>query len=143
MDSYPYAGSIPSQLSQLRNLEKLDLRSNELPYLPASISKLRVLKQLDASENQIVALEPSLCDLHAIEKVELKDNPLQRQPAAIARQGIGAIRKYFQEIVMTGDIHGHGARLVLLGNERIGKTTLCRAIRSGAAPVMALDAANF
>ena len=35
---------------------------------------------------------------------------------------------------MTAEIQGHGARLVLLGHERAGKTTLLKALRNGPAP---------
>ena len=118
-------------VGELENIEKIDLRSNQLTFLPTSLAKLRLLKQLDASENLIQTLHPSICDLHAIEKLELKENPLARPPASVARLGLPGIRKYFQEITMTFDICAHGARLVLLGAERSGKTTLERALRAG------------
>ena len=121
-------------VGDLELLEKLDLRQNQIKFLPASISRLRNLKQLDASENLITALEPSICDLHECEKLELKDNPLHLPPAATARQGIGAIRKFFQEIVQTNSLGFHAARLILLGHTDTGKTTLQRALRVGTAP---------
>ena len=114
-------------------LEKLDLRSNQLSYLPTAISQLRNLKHLDASENLLVSLEPSICDLHELEKLELKDNPLQKPPISIARQGIGSIRRYFQELAASGETPSNGARLVLLGHGEAGKTSLQRGLRAGAA----------
>ena len=84
----------------------------------------------------LAALEPSICDLHEVDKLELKDNPLQRPPAAIARQGIGAIRKYFQEIVMTGDRSFQAARVILLGHVGCGKTTMQREMRLGSQPIV-------
>jgi len=98
------------------------VRSNQLKYLPVSLSKLRVLKQLDASENFLIALEPSICDLHEVEKLELKDNPLQRPPASTARQGIGAVRKFFQEKLMQGLMKYYGARVCIVGHAQSGKT---------------------
>ena len=126
---------VPASIGELDNLEKLDLRSNQLVYLPASIGRLRQLKQLDASENQLLTLDPSICDLHMVERTEFKDNPLIRPPAAVARQGIGQIRKFFQEIVMTNDIQAHGARMFMLGHTSSGKTVLQKAMRMGASAV--------
>ena len=116
-------------VGELEHLEKLDLRSNRLLILPTSISKLRNLKQLDVSENQLQTIDPSICDLHAVERVEFKDNPLVRPPASIARQGVPALRKHFQEIVTSGDLRTWAARLVLLGNADSGKTSLQRGLR--------------
>ena len=111
-----------SAVGDLELLEKLEVRSNQLKFLPISLSKLRVLKQLDASENFLTALEPSICDLHEVEKLELKDNPLQRPPASTARQGIGAVRKFFQEKLMQGLMKYYGARVCILGHAQSGKT---------------------
>ena len=47
---------------------------------------------------------------------------------AQARQGIGAVRKYFQEMVMTAQMKFHGARVMLLGHAEVGKTCLARGL---------------
>jgi Leucine-rich repeat (LRR) protein len=116
-------------VGELEQLERLDVRVNKLQYLPTTVSKLRSLKQLDVSENMLQTLDPSICDLHAIEKAEFKDNPLVRPPMAIARQGLGAVRKYFQEVVTAVDIRSYSARCVILGHAESGKTTLVRALK--------------
>ena len=124
---------LPRTIGELENLERIDVRSNQLTYLPTTLSQLKNLKYVDASENFIQSLHPSVCDWHSIEKLELKDNPLVRPPAAIARNGIGAIRKFFQEMVMVGDVVSYGARLVFLGGENGGKTSLQQGLRAGKA----------
>ena len=73
----------------------------------------------------------SICDLNNLEKVELKNNPLQRPPIGTAKQGIGAIRRYFQEIARAGEAVSNAARLVLLGHGESGKTSLQRGLRAG------------
>ena len=125
---------LTASIGDLDLLERLDLKSNQLRFLPPSISRLRNLKHLDASENHLLILESSICDLHEIEKLELKDNPMQRPPIATARQGMPAIRKFFQEIVTASSLQFSGVRAMFIGHAESGKTTLHRAMRSGTIP---------
>lgn len=122
---------LPEVIGELEALERVDLRSNLLTSLPYSLAQLKNLKLLDASENLIQTLHPSICDLHAVERVELRDNPMARPPIAVARNGIGAIRKYFQEILLVNEMFSYGARLVMLGHTGCGKTSLQRSLRAG------------
>ena len=126
-------------IGQLENLESLDLRANELTFLPASIGQLVSLKHLDLSENQLSQLVLSICDLANLEKIEVKNNPLQRPPIGTAKQGIGAIRRYFQEIARAGEAMSNAARLVLLGHGESGKTSLQRGLRAGTASPAEMD----
>lgn len=121
-------------ISECEMLEKLDLKSNQLRFLPGTISRLRNLKTLDASENLLTSLEPSICDMHDLEKLTVNDNPLERPPASVTRQGLGAIRKHFQEVMVANQLFFHGARMMLFGYPSAGKTTLLRAMQLGAAP---------
>ena len=85
-------------VGQLESLESLDLRGNALTFLPTSIGQLQALRHLDLSENQLSQLVPTICELALLEKVEVKNNPLQRPPLSTAKQGMLAIRRYFQEL---------------------------------------------
>ena len=110
-----------------------------LTYLPASIGQLYALKHFDLSENHLTQLVLSICDLALLEKVEVKGNPLQRPPITIARQGVAAIRRYFQEIARAGEAVSNAARLVLLGHGESGKTSLQRGLRAGCANPAGFD----
>ena len=121
-----------ASLGLLVNLETLDLRSNLLTYLPVSIGQLNSLKHLDVAENRLGALVLSVCNLKNLERIDVRDNPLQRPPLSLAKQGIAAIRRYFQELVKSGETTANTARLVLLGHGESGKTSLQRGLRAGA-----------
>ena len=122
-----------SAVGELENLEKIDLRSNKLAYLTPTVSQLRNLKYLDVSENMIQSLDPSIGDLHFAEKCEFNTNPLVNPPAAVARQGVPAIRKHFQEIVTSANIQTYRAHMVLIGHAGSGKTQLQTSLRKHAA----------
>ena len=124
---------INTSIGQLESLESLDMKSNLLTYLPASIGQIFSLKHLDLSENQITQLVLSICDLALLEKIDVKGNPLQRPPIGIAKQGVPAIRRYFQGIATSGEVTSNAARLVLLGHGESGKTSLQRGLRAGCA----------
>ena len=122
-----------TSIGLLTSLETLDVRANQLTYLPTSIGQLHSLKHLDIAENKLSQLVLSICDLGALERIDVKDNPLQRPPLSLAKQGIAAIRRYFQELVKSGETTSYNARVVLLGHGESGKTSLQRGLRAGAA----------
>ena len=123
---------LPVSIGQLESLESLDLKGNRLTYLPSSIGQLTSLKQLDVSENSISQLEINICSCVKLDKLELKQNPLTRPPFSIAKQGLQAIRRYFQELSKSGEATSQGSRLVFLGHGEAGKTSLQRGLRYGA-----------
>ena len=121
-----------ASIGLLGSLENLDLKGNQLTYLPDSIGQLRALKSLDLSENKLTELPASLGLLRDTLKLSVSRNPLQRPPLSVARQGIDAIRRYFNELKKSGSTTSRAARLVLLGAGLAGKTSLQRGLRHGA-----------
>ena len=124
---------LQATIGQLESLESLDLKGNQLTFLPTTIGQMHALKHMDLSENQLSQLILSICDLTNLEKIEVKNNPLQRPPLSTAKQGIVAIRRYFQELARAGEAVSNAARLVLLGHGEAGKTSLQRGLRAGTA----------
>lgn len=53
----PKQSSLPSQIGELKNLQTLDLKNNQLSSLPAQIGKLKNLKKLNLSNNPIPEAE--------------------------------------------------------------------------------------
>ncbi|MEZ5673191.1 MAG: ADP-ribosylation factor-like protein [Thiotrichaceae bacterium] len=86
----------------LQNLRRLDLDFNQLSVLPAGIAQLQYLRDLG-----------------------LKDNPLKTPPYEIARDGMGAIRAYFNVL---GDAPQsvNELKVVLVGEGASGKTSLVK-----------------
>jgi len=128
-----------ASIGLLGSLENLDLKGNQLTYLPDSIGQLRTLKSLDVSENKLTELPASFGLLRDTLKLSVSRNPLQRPPLSVARQGIDAIRRYFNELKKSGSTTSRAARLVLLGAGLAGKTSLQRGLRHGAARPAKLD----
>jgi len=75
----------PAILSQLPDLEQLDLSGNRLTALPDDIGDLPRLTRLVLDDNQLAALPESLGALTSLRWLALDGNALTDLPAAISR----------------------------------------------------------
>ena len=88
---------LPSSLSDCSHLEVLDLRANALQLLPPGLGKLSRLRRLELAKNKLTALPSSLRDSSETLLIDVTgNNGLQSPPFSIAKQGIPAIRRFFQ-----------------------------------------------
>ncbi len=127
-----------SALSHLKQITKLFLSSNKLTDISA-LQDLKQLKRLDLYQNPIQALPKWICDFPNMdikwEKYPWEDgyitfynNPLQAPPIEIVKQGKEAIRNYFKKKKEEGIDYLYEAKLILVGEERAGKTTIAKAL---------------
>jgi Leucine-rich repeat (LRR) protein len=65
----------------LGNLQKLDLKLNNLKNLPNSIRKLSSLKELDLSNNQLTSLPDSFSTIKSLKNLNLSHNNLKELPS--------------------------------------------------------------
>ena len=59
------------------------------------MGNLKALSKLDLSENRLVELPISICELNENLQLAVGRNPLEKPSVEQARQGIGAIRRFF------------------------------------------------
>ena len=86
---------LPSSMCLLTTLEALDLHKNAIRVLPATIGNLRSLQKFDLSENRLQELPISICELNESLQLSVGRNPLEKPSIEQARQGVGAIRRFF------------------------------------------------
>ena len=143
---------LPENLESLANLESLFLGHNQIKKLPSSIKYLKNLTELYINDNPLTSLPPEIGELPSLKKIyaynckfhslpkeitKLKDlkffflrnNPLQHPPLEIADQGIEAITNYFEELEK-GTVKNYEAKLIIVGNGRIGKTSVSKRLIS-------------
>lgn len=77
-------GKVPSEIFDLKHLQYLDIRENELEQLPDDIGKLTKLEYLDARINNLASLPGSIVELKKLAKLYLGQNQYQKIPAQIA-----------------------------------------------------------
>ena len=70
-------------------------RAHPLPSRAPFTGKLLSLTKLDLSENKLAELPISICELNEEMQLSVGRNPLEKPSVEQARQGIGAIRRFF------------------------------------------------
>jgi len=157
--------ALPESLGTLTALEKLDLsRCSELRALPAKLGALTALKALNLSNcSGVTALPVELGALTALQSLDLsmcshltslpaelgaiaalKEMNLQgcsalhTPPPAVVRAGTAAVLRYLHDLAK-GSAPCHLAKVVLLGGECAGKSSLADSLVLGCPTTRAAD----
>jgi internalin A len=97
--------------------------------LPDWLGDLTALECLHAAGCNLSDLPPSLAQLEHLTELKLNNNPLNPELAAAYEQGLDAVKAYLRakeeaQIVL------NEAKLILVGEGEVGKTSLLAALRS-------------
>ncbi|MFO1145350.1 MAG: COR domain-containing protein [Rhodospirillales bacterium] len=119
-----------SPLNGLTALQSLDCRSTQVSDL-APLEGLPALQSLDCSGCRLRGFPRWLLD--KLEKLVLYDSHIPGVPAAVLSQSgndncLAALRAHFADLE-AGAATVNDAKLMVLGNGRVGKTQLCRWLR--------------
>jgi energy-coupling factor transporter ATP-binding protein EcfA2 len=121
--------SVPEWISHLTNLKSLDLDGNQITSLPESIGQLINLEWLDVQNNQLTSLPTSLARAENLIELQLDGNPLNPALAAAYGAGIDELRAYLRSLADPAQREElFEAKLVLVGEGGVGKTTLLKAL---------------
>jgi len=102
-----------SSLIGLKDLIRLHLKNNKITRLPDELVELGMkIKWEDDNEGGII----------------LEGNPLETPPIEIIKQGTIAVRNYFEELKKES-VHLLHAKLLIVGNGEVGKTTLMKKLQ--------------
>ena len=138
-----------TSIRHLKSLEKLELSNNKIDDLK-DLQFLTKLKWLSLRNNQVSDLSPILdlikrgVQVSIIENeyktsiINIYNNPLQTPPIEVINMGNDAILNYFDEL-KGGDEIVYEAKLLIIGEAGVGKTTLARKLRNSNAPMPLVD----
>ena len=129
---------IPDSIAQLSQLQALYLNENQISIIPDSIAQLSQLKRLDLSNNQLTKLPEHLTQLSKLEHLFLHGNPGLNIPEEILgpRSEDRKLPKPAREILaylskVTESRPLNEAKLILVGQGAVGKTSLVKALATG------------
>lgn len=124
-----------SPIAPLTALTTLDLGDNQIEDISPLIG-LKNLKKLFLNDNKITRLPEEVVELGIKIKWEyqysngmiLENNPLEIPPLEIVKQGTDAVRNYFNDL-KKGFVQLLHAKLLIVGNGEVGKTTLMKKLK--------------
>jgi Leucine-rich repeat (LRR) protein len=123
---------VPSWIGELQQLEELIINANRIAVLPDSIGNLtnlqRILLGAGYGGNQIRDLPASLGYLEKLREIRLDRNPLTPELAGASTQGTNAVKAYLRAKTSERLILNE-AKLILIGEGEVGKTSLLGALR--------------
>lgn len=119
---------LPRTITALGNLSRLNLNGNQFKELPEYLSGLTALSRLDAENNGLRSLPRSINKFDKLSLLHLEGNLLPPEQRAAAVAGLPALRKYL-EALEDGGADFREAKLVLVGEGEVGKSSLLAAMR--------------
>ncbi|WP_417387665.1 COR domain-containing protein [Gimesia sp.] len=121
--------SFPKCLRKLTKLESINLNENQLKEIPDWIGELTNLRRIYLKKNELKDLPDSIVQINKkLLTLELSDNPLNNELGAAQKVGFSAIQEYL-EAKAEEKITLNEAKLILIGEGEVGKTSLLGALR--------------
>jgi Leucine-rich repeat (LRR) protein len=117
----------PTCINGMKKLRELDLYGCQINLIPSWLAQLTALRRLGFSKNIITDLPIALVKLEHLTELKLEDNPLNPELAEAAKQGIKAIKAYLGARA-DGEVILNEAKLILVGEGGVGKTSLLAAL---------------
>jgi GTPase SAR1 family protein len=122
-------GEIPKAIAKLSRLEYLDLDNNQIRKIPEAIAQLSNLKYIVLKNNQIGEIPEAIAKLSKLQLLSLDGNPLNPVLQSAYDSGLGDLKAYLQSLADPSQVETlYEAKLVLIGEGKVGKTTLKKAL---------------
>ncbi|KAH3760195.1 leucinerich repeat kinase [Pelomyxa schiedti] len=144
--------AFPIELTELTCLNSLDLSYNHIPVIPDSILKLVSLTSLNLQNNVITQLPLEFGSLPSITMLNFSHNELERLPYTLVTlfrnpkveiiflnnryvipetvlHDTDALCRYLEEQATNSTVRWTTIKLVLVGKENVGKTTILRRLQ--------------
>jgi hypothetical protein len=103
-----------------------------LSELPAAVLELPRLTSLDVSHNALRVLPATLpLRLGALKELRLEGNPLHTPPVDVVSAGTAAVLAFCRDMAEGGEAPWPVMKMLLLGEQRAGKTSLLNSMRRG------------
>ncbi len=127
--------SLPGFVGKLSSLSEIHISNNKIEHIPGSLGNCSQLRVLilggSVGGNLISDLPSSLAQLEDLEELKLDKNPLNPALRSAYKQGLDAVKAYLRSLAQAEPLYE--AKLVLVGEGGVGKTTLLKAL-SGREP---------
>ena len=118
---------LTSRIVLCKQLKVIQVDHNDLQSLPVDIGLLTHLEELVVSTNKLGQLPLSISSLEKLQIIEFHSNPLTNIPRDFPERTT-EVREYLRSL-QDDPVANKVVKLVLVGQEGVGKTTLLTALR--------------
>jgi internalin A len=119
---------IPLAIKDLLRLKVLTAWNCELSSLPDWLSDVATIEKIYVGRNNIIDLPTSLTKLERLNILDLEGNPLNPALQSAYDVGLDAVKAYLRSLAEGNAEPLYEAKLVLVGEGGVGKTTLLNAL---------------
>jgi Leucine-rich repeat (LRR) protein len=119
--------TLPAEIQHIQTLQEIDFGNNQLTSIPSFLDQLKELKVIWLYGNNLVDVPPFILHLEHLTTLSLKDNPLNPELAEAYKQGLDDIKAYLGARA-EGEVTLNEAKLILVGEGGVGKTSLLAAL---------------
>ncbi|ELR14650.1 serine/threonine kinase [Acanthamoeba castellanii str. Neff] len=125
-------GAIPTQaaVKKLKRLKKLNLSNKRLKKVPRWVKYFSGVERLDLSHNELTYLPTYLGHFSNLKKLLLDANPLESIPAEIRKGKLSGLLSYLRELDKSKGEPWRRVKLLFVGKENVGKTSLLQALQA-------------
>lgn len=118
---------LPTFISGFEKLEALAFSHLKIKTVPDWIVKSTLLKELYLNKNELTDIPPSLAQLEQLKILDLGENPLNPALQSAYDAGLGEVMAYLRSLDDAEPLYE--AKLVLVGEGAVGKTSLLKALK--------------
>ncbi len=118
---------IPNWFRFLVELERFGIGYTNLKEIPTWINELAKLREIQLPDNEISDIPSSISQLKYLDRIWLDNNPLNPALQSANEQGLPAVMAYLRSLEGNAEPL-YEAKLVLVGEGGVGKTTLLNAL---------------
>lgn len=115
--------TLPNTFTDLINLRSLELDNNQLKELPEGFSKFQQLRSIGLDHNLLEAIPQDFINLTKLDRFDIENNPLSKSIKEVSDLKPYEIITYLLQIQNSLKKPLNEAKLLVIGDERVGKTS--------------------
>ena len=120
---------IPEEVFKISSLKELYIRKNKIEIISPMLLKLQQLEVLDLQDNNFAILPPFFSKISSLRSFLFLSEVLQVPPKAVALKEFDVVKKFLSDRI-SHEVQTHRIRLMFVGQENVGKSSLMRALKT-------------
>lgn len=126
--SHNHLSFLPKEIANLHSLREVNLSHNLFTDLPEALEHMTWIELLNISHCKMTKLNPYLGDWDGLLTFLFDGNPIKNPPPEILAKPLSKILAFLRDVKKDA-VKTYRTKLMFVGQENVGKTSLLKAIR--------------